>query len=238
MWTVFSFPTHTAVVVGNAVLWHVWCQSSNRNIFPQSIFKNKFFWILKEKRSQVVLWPAFSASSPPLSLSLSPFLPLSAALWGEPTQTNTWEHCQGKIQETPRETGLEPGRRAATPVEREVTGNTDITALMMIGFFPFGAKHQLRHSRCSLTHSKKKKRKQHKWLSYEQIWLVLSETDSVCVFTHLLCSKQRDPVFNAGKNQWSSSAGPAAWQMSSFCDIKQHTQSHLSLTHTHRNEHS
>lgn len=79
-----------------------------------------------EKQRQVLVWPISSALPPPLPflffLPLSTFLLLATALWGEPTQTNTWELLRGKIQAT-RATAPVRDPPAATPAAKEVTGN-------------------------------------------------------------------------------------------------------------------
>lgn len=50
---------------------------------------------------------------------------LAAALWGEPTQTSTWELSRGKTRATPRATELVPDPPAAIPAASEATGNTN-----------------------------------------------------------------------------------------------------------------
>lgn len=62
---------------------------------------------------------------------------LITALWGEPTQTNTWGVSLGKIQGSPRATEPALDPRAATPAGKGATGNGSIqtSALMLTGSF-------------------------------------------------------------------------------------------------------
>lgn len=67
----------------------------------------------------------------PAPLSHVTFI-LTTALWGGPTQTNTWGLLRGKTRATVRATELAPDPLAAIPAAKEATGKRHVKILSLV----------------------------------------------------------------------------------------------------------
>lgn len=119
-----------------------------------------------------------------------------AALWEEPILTSKWELSHGKIQATPRATEPEPDPLAATPAAKKATGNVADPVMDPFSLFSAACRHfkpkpeAVRGCLCF-----------HFSHLYKAVLPKVGLLIDSCLFTHLFGSKQREPVFNAGKKR-------------------------------------
>lgn len=116
---------------------------------------------------------------------------------------NKWGHSIGKIQVTPRATEPEPDPPEATPAAKGVTGQAE-PAVNQFFSIRRHMEAKMYNNVCVLQTRNYKvfliRLFQIKTYSSDGLPKVGVLIDS-CLFTRLLCSKQRDPVFNAGKKR-------------------------------------
>lgn len=116
---------------------------------------------------------------------------------------NKWGHSIGKIQVTPRATEPEPDPPEATPAAKGVTGQAE-PAVNQFFSIRRHMEAKMYNNVCVLQTRNYKvfliRLFQIKTYSSDGLAKVGVLIDS-CLFTRLLCSKQRDPVFNAGKKR-------------------------------------
>lgn len=116
---------------------------------------------------------------------------------------NKWGLSIGKIQATPRATEPEPDPPEATPAAKGVTGKAE-PAVNQFFSIQHHMEAKMYNNVCVLQNRNYKvfliRPFQIKTYSSDGLPKVGVLIDT-CLFTCLLCSKQKDPVFNAGKKR-------------------------------------